>query len=62
MIEEEEVTIIYTDRSKRKEGKATGAAIAEEREEEKEGFYMSMDKRCMVFTAEAAAITKAIQK
>lgn len=62
MIEEEEVTIMYTDRSKRKEGKATGTSIAEEREEEKEGFYMSMDKRCMVFTAEATAITKAIQK
>lgn len=36
------------------------AAIVEE--EQEEGFYISMDKRCSVHIAEMFAIAKAIQK
>lgn len=54
------IKIICTDGSKTEKGRS--AAIMEE--EQEEGFYVSMDKRCSVHIAEmfAIAIQKAIQK
>lgn len=50
------IKIICTDGSKTK--KSRSAAIVEE--EQEEGFYVSMDKRCSVHIAEMFAIAKAI--
>lgn len=52
------IKIICTDESKTEKGRS--AAIVEE--EQEEGFYVSMDKRCSVHIAEMFAIAKAIQK
>lgn len=54
------IKIICTDGSKTEKGRS--AAIVEE--EQEEGFYVSMDKRCSVHIAEmfAIAIQKTIQK
>lgn len=52
------IKIICTDGSKTEKGRS--AAIVEE--EQEEGFYVSMDKRCSVHIAEMFAIAKAIQK
>lgn len=54
------IKIIYMDGSKMEKGQVIGAAIVEE--QEKEGLYFSMDKRCTIFTAETAAIAKVILK
>lgn len=59
-MDKEKTTIMFTDGSKTTEGKAVGAAMIHEGEEE--GHYISMDKRCTVFTAEACAIAIAIMK
>lgn len=58
-LDKEETTIVFTDGSKTKDGRAVGVAMVQEGEE---GHYISMDKRCTIFTAEACAIVKAIQK
>lgn len=52
-------TIVFTDESKTTERKAVGAGMVQE---EEEGHYISMDKRCTIFTGEACAIAKAMQK
>lgn len=49
------IKIICTDGSKTEKGRS---AIVEE--EQEEGFYVSMDKRCSVHIAEMFAIAKAI--
>lgn len=59
-LDKEETTIVFTDESKTKDGRVVGVAMVQEGEEE--GHYISMDKRCTIFTAEACAIVKAIQK
>lgn len=50
------IKIICTDESKTEKGRS--AAIVEE--EQEEGFYVRMDKRCSVHIAEMFAIAKAI--
>lgn len=58
----EDVTIyirIYTDGSKNERGISTGAAFVEDTEE---GYYISINKRNTLFTAEVLAIAKALQK
>lgn len=52
-------TIVFTDGSKTTEGKAVGAGMVQEGEE---GHCTSMDKRCTMFTGEACAIAKVMQK
>lgn len=53
--------IMYTDGSKNKnKGKATGAAFIFE--EEDEGYYLSLNKRSSIFTAEVVAIAKGLKK
>lgn len=52
--------IIYTDSSKMKGGQAVAAAIVEE--EQEEGHYVSMDKKCSIFIAEVFAITKLFRR
>lgn len=53
------IKIICTDRSKTEKDRSVAAIVEEEQEE---GFYVSMDKRCSVHIAEIFAIAKAIQK
>lgn len=53
------IKIICTDGSKTEKGRSVTAIVEEEQEE---GFYVSMDKRCSVHIAETFAIAKAIQK
>lgn len=48
------LTIIYTDGSKKKKGISTGASIV--MEEQEIVYNMSMTKKCSTFTAEAFAI------
>lgn len=57
---EKEKIIFFTEESKTSKEKAVGALMVQERE--KDGYYFSMDKRCTIFTAEACAIAKGIQK
>lgn len=57
---EKEKIIFFTEGSKTSKGKAVGAPMVQEGE--KDGYYFSMDKRCTIFTAEACAIAKGIQK
>lgn len=52
--------IIFTDGSKRNENTSTEAAMVEEGEEERN--FISINKRCLIYTVEATAIAKAIQK
>lgn len=59
-LEEELLTIIYTDRSESEEGMSTGTAFIEE--EAEEGFYFNICKRSSVFTAEILAIAKTLHK
>lgn len=57
----ENTGIMYTDGSKKKnKGKATGAAFIFE--EEDEGYYLSLNKRSSIFTAEVVAIAKGLKK
>lgn len=51
---------MYMDGSKSVKGKLTGAAFVEENTEE--GYYVSINKRCIVFTVQVLAIAKALQK
>lgn len=51
--------IIYTDSSKKKEGKATGASIVIEDQEV--AYKISMNKACSSFTAETFAIKSALE-
>lgn len=49
-----------TQMDKKSDNISTGAATV--KEEEEEGFYFNMNKRCSVFTAETAAVVKALEK
>lgn len=54
----ESVLIIYTDGSRRDAGKSTGVAIV--MEDSDVAYYMSIDNRCSINTAELMAIKKAL--
>lgn len=57
----ENTGIIQTDGSEKKnKGKATGAAFIFE--EEDEGYYLSLNKKSSIFTAEVVTIAKGLKK
>lgn len=59
----EDTGVIYTDGSKKKNtGKSIYHRAAFIFEEEDKDFYLNMNKRSSIFTAEVVAIAKAIQK
>lgn len=55
----EGTTTIYTDGSKRKEGKSTGASVIIEGSDQ--AYYWCLPKECSIFTAEAFAIKSALE-